>query len=116
MSKKTRKDAAAEIRKLREENALLKREVSAHCFDSAGAREGKEKLLGRIATLESKVAKYKNLFDQSTALYKKAFKDAAKGFVLAEKYFDKAKRWRFSFFAVLAGVILFCVTKPFLNY
>lgn len=106
MSKNTRKDAAAEIRKLREENALLKREVSAHCFDSAGAREEKEKLLGRIATLESKVAYYKKLLDEAMVLCANVIKDATKGFILAEKYFDKTKRWRLYFLAELAGVVI----------
>jgi hypothetical protein len=92
MNKKTRKAAAAEIRKLREENEILKREVRVHYYALAGAREEKEKLLGRIATLESKVAYYK--------------KDAGKAFILAEKYFDKTMRWRLYFLAELAGVVI----------
>lgn len=115
MSKKTRKDAAAEIRKLREENAQLMSEIAASRFDLAGAREEVKKHLKQIATLESKVAYYKKLLDEAMVLCANVLKDATAAVTAAEKYRAKAEFWRFYCFAVSAGVIIYCVAGLFLK-
>lgn len=109
MSENTRKDAAAEIRKLREENALL-------AIRNSNLTNSIQTKIIQINTSEFKVAYYKKLLDESIALCANVIKEATKAVGVAEKYRAKMKFWRLSFFAVLAGVILFCVTSPFLNY